>query len=220
MTLQKENDSFTLKNKVLYKGNKMDEKTALEEIQFIRKIVEETKRSVMYNGKDYIFWGFLVIIGMVSMYLLHLYEIYFNYLWVWVGLIPIGWVYSLYNSFKIKEKHPSTYAGKLIASVWGAAGIAMTILGFIGPVTGAINPMTIAPVTCIIVGSAYFVSGKIVGENWLRNLSIGWWLGGIVLFSVTSAVSFLIMAFLMLFFQTIPGILIYRKYKKEMMVKS
>lgn len=218
--MQKENDSFTLKNKVLYKGNKMDEKTALEEIQFIRKVIEDTKRNVMYNGSDYIFWGILIIVGMLSMYLFHINQIYFNYIWIWAVLISVGWIYSLINRKSIKERHPSTYAGKLIGSVWFAAGIAMTIIGFIGPVLEAINPMAISPIACIITGSAYFISGVIVEVKWIRNLSFGWWIGGIVLLKVISMESFLIMAFLMLFFQTIPGIIMYKKYKQEMSAKS
>ncbi len=198
----------------------MDEKTALEEIQFIRKVIEDTKRNVMYNGRDYIFWGILVIFGMMATYLFHLNQIYFNYIWIWVVLIPIGWIYSFINRKSIKEQHPSTYAGKLLGTVWLAAGIAMTIIGFIGPVLGAIKPMAISPIACIITGSAYFISGIIVEEKWIRNLSFGWWIGGIVLLRVVSAESFLIMAVLMLFFQTIPGILIYKKYKEEMAAKS
>jgi len=198
----------------------MNEKTALEELQYIRKIIEETKKTVLYNGKDYIFWGVLVIVGMMSTYLFHMGGVHFNYFWIWVVLIPIGWVYSFYNRMKVKEKHPSTYAGKLIGAVWTAAGIAMTIVGFIGPVLGAIKPMAISPVACMITGCGYFVSGKIVEVKWLSNLSIGWWLGGILLFYITTIESFLIMAMLMLFFQTIPGIVIYRKYKQDIAAKQ
>jgi len=40
----------------------MDEKTALEEIRFIRSVMEESKKSIVYNGKDYIFWGIMFIL--------------------------------------------------------------------------------------------------------------------------------------------------------------
>ncbi|MGD1045690.1 MAG: hypothetical protein ABR936_10245 [Bacteroidota bacterium] len=193
----------------------MDEKKALEEIQFIRNVIEEGKKSVVYNGKDYIFWGVIVIVGMMSTYIFQMSHVYFNYFWIWVVLIPIGWIYSLYNRRVHKIKFPSTYAGRLMASIWGAAGIGMTIIGFLGTFSGTIKPMAISPILSIIMGSAYFISGKVVGVKWISYLSFGWWIGGLILFYVTSVYSFLIMALLMLFFQTIPGILIYRKYKKE-----
>ncbi len=194
----------------------MDEKTALEELQFIRKIVDEGKRSVVYNGKDYIFWGIIVIAGMMATFIAHMNHLYFNYFLIWVVLIPIGWAYSLYNRREHKIKFPSTYAGKLIAAVWGSAGIAMTIIGFIGTSSGTIKPMAISPILSIIMGAAYYISGKIVDIKWISMLSLGWWIGGIVLLYVTNVYSFLIMALLMLFFQTIPGIIIYKNYKEEM----
>jgi hypothetical protein len=197
----------------------MDEKTALEEIQFIRSIMEESKKSIIYNGKDYIFWGVIVIAGMMSTYIFQMSHVYFNYFLIWVVLIPIGWIYSFYNGRVHKIKFPSTYAGKVMASIWGAAGIAMTIIGFLGTYSGTIKPMAISPILSVILGSAYFISGKVVGAKWISYLSFGWWIGGVILLFVTSIYSFLIMALLMLLFQTIPGILIYRKYKKEMELK-
>lgn len=198
----------------------MDQKTALEELQLIRKLIEETKKSVVYNGKDYIFWGILVVVGMMLTYTFHIMEAGINSFWIWIVLIPIGWAFSFYNRSKMKEKYPSTYAGKLIGAVWGAAGISMTIIGFVGPSMGAINGSAISPILCIIMGSAYFVCGIILEVRWIKNLSFGWWLGGILLFYVRSIESLIIMASLMSFFQTIPGIIIYRKYKKDMLVKS
>ena len=197
----------------------MDEKTALEEIQFIRSIMEESKKSILYNGKDYIFWGVIVIVGMMSTYFFLISHVYFNYFWIWVVLIPIGWIYSLYNRRVDKIQFPSTYAGRVMSSIWGAAGIAMTIIGFLGTYSGTIKPMAISPILSIILGSAYFISGKVVGAKWISYLSFGWWSGGVILLFVTSIYSFMIMALLMLLFQTIPGIIMYRKYKKEVEVR-
>lgn len=198
----------------------MDEKTALEELQYIRKVIDEGKRSVVYNGKDYIFWGIIVILGMMATFISILNKIHFNYFLIWVVLIPIGWFYSLYNKREHKIKFPTTYAGRLIGAIWGSAGIAMTIIGFIGYSLGAIKPMSISPLCAVIMGSAYFVSGKIVDVKWISMLSIGWWAGGVLMFYITNVYSFLIMALLMLFFQTIPGIFIYKNYKEEMAAKE
>jgi hypothetical protein len=198
----------------------MDEKTALEELKYIRKIIEETRQSVVYNGKDYIFWGILVIVGMMSMYIFILNGIYFKYFYIWLVLISIGWAFSIYNGRKQEAKFPSTFAGKLIGNVWGVSGIAITIIGFVGTVSGMINPMAISPIACIIMGGAYYLTGKLCEANWMSKLAYGWWMGGIALLFIRTIESFLIMSLLMLFFQTIPGIIIYRRYKKEIMVKS
>lgn len=193
----------------------MDEKKALEEIQFIRKIIDESKSSIVYNGLDYIFWGVIIIVGMLSTYLFHINKVYFNYFWIWVIIIPIGWIFSITNKIRNQKKFPSTFTGKLLGSLWASAGISMTVIGFIGVIAGSIKAMSISPIACAIMGSAYYTTGKVAGVKWLGWLSIGWWLGSVLLFYVATVESFLIMSILMFFFQTIPGFIMYKKYKKE-----
>jgi len=91
----------------------------------------------------------------------------------------------------------------------------MMVIGFIGTSSKIITPWAISPLICLIVGGAYFVSGTIVGSKWFRNISYGWWIGGIVMMFVVSYQQFLMMALLMLFFHTIPGIILYKRYKRE-----
>ena len=192
----------------------MDEKLALEELQFIKKVIEESKRSIVYNGMDYIIWGALVIIGMLSTYSLAVSGIRFNFLYVWLMLIPIGWGFSFYNRKYCTGKSPKTITTKAIGAVWFGAGICMTLVGFGGPVLGGMHGMFISPVLAIICGGGYFVAGRILDSKPTTYLSLGWWIGGIILFMVHSINQMLIMSALMLFFQTIPGILVYRKYKR------
>jgi hypothetical protein len=90
----------------------------------------------------------------------------------------------------------------------------MTLLGFIGPMTSGIKHMFIAPVLSVSLGTGYYITGKIIEAKWVSNIALGWWIGAIVLFLYPGIHSILIMALMMLFFQTIPGIFIYRKYKK------
>lgn len=193
----------------------MDEKKALEELQFIRKVIEESKKTMIHDGKEYIFWGVLVIVGMILTYVFYLIHIFFNFIWIWVVLISIGWVFSLYNKKKWKEKQKSTFSRRIISTVWGAAGIGMTMLGFIGSFSGAIKPVFISPILSVVLGMAYLITGTIVEAKWVSYLSIGWWSGAIIMFFFPGIHSLLIMALSMLLFQTIPGIIIYRKYKRE-----
>ena len=130
-------------------------------------------------------------------------------------LIPIGWGYSLFNRVRQKVKYPSTFVGKIISSVWGAAGIGMTLIGFVGIYSKTISPNSISPILCIIMGGAYFVTGIAIESKWFRNLSFAWWIGGVVLLYVVTIEALLIMAFLMLAFQVIPGLIVYNKFKKE-----
>jgi hypothetical protein len=198
----------------------MDEKTAIDELQFIKKVIEDSRKSMTYNGLDYIFWGILVIIGMLIQYFAILSQVYFNFFWIWAVLIPIGWVFSFYNARSKKEKLPRTFSGRIISAVWGAIGFGMTLLGFIGTMSGAIKPWFISPLLSVFLGTGYYITGKIVEAKWISNLAFCWWIGAIVMFYYHGVHSIMMMALMMLFFQTIPGIIIYIKFRKEQEVKS
>ncbi len=192
----------------------MDENFALEELQFIKKVIEESKRSIVYNGMDYIIWGALVIVGMLITYALAVTGLPFNFLYVWLLLIPVGWGFSYYNRKNCTGKAPKTITSKAIGAVWLGAGISMTLIGFGGPVLGHMHGIYISPVIAIICGGSYFIAGRILDSKPTMYLSLGWWIGGIILFLVHDINQMLIMAALMLFFQTIPGIMVFRKYKR------
>jgi hypothetical protein len=193
----------------------MDEKTAMDELQFIKKVIEDTKKSMTYNGMDYIVWGIIVIAGMLIQYGALLAHYYFNFFWIWSILIPVGWAFSIFNGKSKKEKMPHTFTGRIISALWGATGISMTLLGFIGTMSGGIKPVFVSPVLSVALGTGYYVTGKIIEAKWVSNIAIGWWIGSIVMFIYPGIHSVLIMALMMFFFQTVPGIIIYRKYKKE-----
>lgn len=196
----------------------MENQTALEDLQYIRKVIENSKRALVYNGRDYIFWGILVIIGLISTYALIEYQVYFNYFWIWLALVAVGWIFSLIGSKKSKVGMPRTFSDRIVGSVWLSTGIAMSILGFIGPVSKAFHPVFISPLLSVVLGTAYFITGNIFESRWFTYLSIGWWAGAMVMFFFPGAHSLFIMALMMLFFQTIPGIVLYKKYKQAMAV--
>ncbi len=194
----------------------MDENSALDEIKFIKKIIEDSKQTTIDDGKGYIFWGIIVTIGLLSNYLTYILEIKISFIWIWIILIGFGWVYSIFSYF-FKEKKPKSYnfASKLFHSIWLSCGVAMTIVGFVGVFSGAIDGMFISPIISSILGIGFMLSGYIYNLNWVKLLSVGWWAGAIVMFIFPGVYSILIMAFMMLAFQVIPGLVIYNKFKKE-----
>ncbi len=128
---------------------------------------------------------------------------------VWIGLIAIGWGYAYFESRKHKRiKSTTSLTGKILGGVWLACGISMTILGFIGTISGAIRGVYVSPVLCLVLAIAYFVTGVVYDYKWQRNLSIGWWAGAIVMFFYPGAYSTLIMALMMIAFQIAPGIIL------------
>ncbi len=194
----------------------MDENTALDEIKFIKKIIEDSKRTVINDGIGYIFWGLIVTIGLLADYLIFVLQVNLSFIWVWVVLIGFGWIYSFISYFRKGKKHRShNFASMLLRSIWLACGIAMTIVGFVGVFSGAIGGVFVSPLISSILGIGFMMSGYIYNLNWVKYLSAGWWVGAIVMFIYPGIQTILIMAFMMLAFQVVPGIIIYNKFKKE-----
>jgi hypothetical protein len=194
----------------------MEKQKAELEISMIKQIMDDSKKIVVDDGKGYIIWGVLIVIGLLGTYFLILSKLY-NYIgWLWIVSIGAGWIYTiLVNAFKDHKKKARTFAGKILGALWFSCGISMTLLGFVGTGTGSYGAYTISPLMAVVLGVAYFVTGVIYGLPWVRNLSIGWWIGAVVTFIWTGMYSLLVFAAMMIVLQIIPGIILYSKFKKE-----
>lgn len=195
----------------------METKQAELEITLIKKIMQDSRKIIAFNGVDYIVWGILVLIGLLFTYISIVIKEQVYILWSWVILMGIGWIYSLSVHFiGSKEVRNWTLAGKLLGGIWLSSGIAMLIIGFIATFTGAIKGWGIAPTISVILGIAYFASGIIYGHPWVKYLYIGWWGGAVLMYMYPGRHTLLIFAGMMILFQIVPGILFYIKWKKEL----
>lgn len=193
----------------------MNEKVAAEELAFIKNIINESRKSFALNGKPYIFWGILIVMGLGLEYLRGIDVFDFKYMFfVWIVLVGIGWGYAYIDSRKHKKKSKFySLADRLIGGVWLASGISMTIVGLLATISGAINGVYVSPVISLILAIAYFVTGIVYDYNWQRNLSIGWWAGAIYMFFFPGEHTTLIMAIMMILLQIVPGIILLNKVK-------
>ena len=195
----------------------MESKQAELELSVIKKIMEDSRNVVCNNGWHYIFWGIVVSAALIANYIMILVNANDNYIgWMWLILMIAASVISgLWERRKEKQRHVKTFAGKLLGSLWFAAGIAMFMFGFAGTVSGAYNPVYICPIISTVLGVTYFASGEIQQLKWQKWLSVCWWAGAVGLFFFPSVHTLLIFAFMLVFLQTIPGIILNRKYKRE-----
>jgi hypothetical protein len=135
---------------------------------------------------------------------------------MWLVTMIAGAIIDIFiGRHQEKKSRVKTFAGKLLGSLWLASGIAMFTFGFIGPATGAYNPVFICPIISIALSVSYFTSGAIQQIRWLRYVAIGWWAGGVILFIFPSIHTLLIFAIMLVLFQIIPGIILNLKAKRE-----
>jgi hypothetical protein len=195
----------------------MTELNAHQELAFIKKVMEDSRRIICDDGKSFIFWGILISFGMLITYLKVAGDWGINLGWFWPVLIALGWIGTMAVELKAKKKRAtSTFAARILGSVWISCGVAMTILGFAGSLTNAYNGVFISPIISVVLGIGYLITGVIHGKKWVSLLSIGWWLGALLMFYLQNLETLLIMTGMMIFLQTIPGILIYKESKREL----
>ncbi|MCH7611756.1 MAG: hypothetical protein IIB45_00150 [Candidatus Marinimicrobia bacterium] len=193
----------------------MTKETIQDDLAFIKKIVEESRKNVCASGIHLIVWGILVSIGlMVSWFLVTYYPIERGNEWFhWALVITGGWLFELIYGWKVDSKRPvRTYAEKADGMLWLSIGITMTILGFVGGVTGAINTHFLSPIFSTTLAIGYFTSGVLYDVKWVRNLAFGWWAGAIIMFIFPGLYHLLLMTGMMIVFQTIPGYIIYKNW--------
>jgi len=195
----------------------MTELNAHQELAFIKKVMEDSRRIICDDGKSFIFWGILISFGMLITYLKVAGDWGINLGWFWPVLIALGWIGTMAVELKAKKKRAtSTFAARILGSVWISCGVAMTILGFAGSLTNAYNGVFISPIISVVLGIGYLITGVIHGKKWVSLLSIGWWLGALLMFYLQNFETLLIMTGMMIFLQTIPGILLYKESKREL----
>ncbi len=194
----------------------MEVQKAEYELTYIKGLMEESRRSLAENGIGYILWGILVVIGIMFNYLRLMDITSINPTYVWIAVVGLGWIITIVGISKEKKTFKArTISDKVLGAVWFSAGLSMTMVGFAGTMSGTISGYGILPLMSVILGIAYFVSGTVYGEKWIRFIGFGWWITSAVFMYWKSIHSLAIFAGLMVLFQIIPGLYFYNKWRKQ-----
>jgi hypothetical protein len=192
----------------------MDRQGALKEITFIKKVIEESRNSIIYHA-SYLFWGVAITIALITTYVLINYQAFSIIPWIWIVAVLAGWVYSGYAiSHGVNKKRVKTFVEKLTGSVWLAVGITATLVSWTGVFSNAFDGVFLSPLISSIIGIAYFVTGVAHNKNWFRNLAYGWWIGAFFLFLFPSDYSTLIMAGMIVGLQIVPALILRKELKQ------
>lgn len=186
-----------------------------EELAFLRKIITDSRRSVVDNGMTFIVWGVLVTIGVGAIYVELLSNSWKWSGWVWLVCIAGGIAYSIYHGAREVKQPVRPFVDKLLGRLWSALGISMAIVAVAGGYSRQISPMAISPLIASFLAVSYYVSGIIYDLKWFRNLAYGWWAGAIVLFAWDSVHTLGLYCLLMIALQIIPGLMLYKRWKEQ-----
>lgn len=193
---------------------------AKQELAFIKKIMADSRKSAICNGKAFILWGILVTIGLLGTYFSIINNSQSTINWLWLLIIVLGWVITIVmESRDAKKAKTKTFAAKILAYVWIGSGIAMTIIGFVGLISGAFSALYINPLISNILAVGFLITGVLYGKTWVSLISLGWWAGAIVMFFWTGLYTFLLMSAMVILFLVIPGVFMFKQYKKELIAE-
>jgi len=197
---------------------RMEKENAFDSLNYIKQIIEDTKKTTVDNGKGFIIWGILISLGLILTYVSIKINLYSYNLYIWIVLIGFGWAYTIFDNLTNKKKKSvRTYTDKVVCSVWTSLGIVMTIMGFIATSVGAIQGVFLTAFMSLQVGTGFFITATIFKQFYMYVIAIIWWIGAIIMMIFPGLYVLPLMGSMMFFFQVVPGIYIYRKYKSQLM---
>ncbi|MBC8193765.1 MAG: hypothetical protein ISR87_03200 [Candidatus Marinimicrobia bacterium] len=197
----------------MIKKNAQDPQAQLD---FIKSIMDDSQKVLADNGMGFIVWGILILLAGLLSFILDQFQMSQYVGWAYVFIVSLGWIYMMsYDRKREKQTIGNPLIRKVIGSIWIAVLLSMTILGFVGGASGAINLDYMSAVMYTVLGTAYFLQGVITGKMWVRNLGLAWWGGSIILFFIEGPAAITLMILMMIGLQIVPGIIFNRQWKSH-----
>lgn len=191
------------------------------EILFIKKIIAESRKSALNNGKYYILWGAVISIASLANYFSFKFNLNINSNYYWGACIFAGWAFSGYWGYKDGKNPKSTgLASKVTPALWASLGITIMVIVLAGIISGSVKYASISPLVAAVAGIGYFTSGAIYSDKMLKILAFCWWGAAAVMFNMHGIEVLLANGIFLILFQVIPGFILFSKWKKDLAVSN
>ncbi len=197
----------------------MDQNQFQEDVQFIKRMIENNRRTIIDNGLNYLITGILVAIGVIISSFPGISSNKKTVTFVWFAIIAIIIISNTIIQYKIgKSKIKRTLITNIYESVWMACGFSVTAITILYFLTWKISLHDFFLIIATILGIGYYLTGVINELSFMKVLAFGWWLGGIlsILWGYIGQENLLPLLFSLLIIplEIIPGIIIYKKWKR------
>lgn len=198
----------------------MEENQIRNDVAYIRSMIENNRRSLVDNGITYISIGIYIVVGVVASYILGIKGMTDYLPPLWLVLMGILITFNLiYKKKHGDRKIPKTFASETFNAVWISCGIPITAISIMYFLVGGIPIQMLFVTISAILGVGYYLTGHINKLPFMKVLAFGWWLGSFAALlwqhiGDETQIS-LFFAGLIFLFEVIPGVVIYRKWKRE-----
>jgi hypothetical protein len=185
--------------------------TETESLKLINEMIGKAKRGYITTGAASIVWGVLIVLCS----LLTWYQAYTKHFFdfdVWL-LVFIAVVPQIY--FSIKEKQKKKFVShdeRTMTFLWTTFGICIFILSFYD---SKFNPNSASTLFMLMYGIPTFITGGVFKFKPMILGGLICWILSVASMYTDFAVDMLLMAACGLFAWLIPGIILWRRYKKQ-----
>lgn len=198
----------------------MEEKQIIEDVQFIKHMLENNQRNLVDNGLSYLINGTCISIGIpIAIYLGYSgHDSSIPYLWMIMMAIMIALNMFINKKFEKKEKR-KTFGSELFKISWASCGVAILIVSILFFTTPHISASAFYCSIAGVLGVGYMLTGIINDLKFMKYLAVVWWAASILagLWIYFSDIMYLGLFFsaLVLIQQLVPGIIIFKKWRAQ-----
>lgn len=189
----------------------MTQHDALQDLAYIRQVMEQTQRYTAAKGVFFVIWGVAVSLALLLTWLQILGHIGGTNFEVWIGTMLVGWLLTMYCAWRQQRESAVPHHARLIGMNWTAIGIAMGLAYFVGVPMKSIGFQAIPGLSALFVGVGIFNTGHLSGIRWLAGVGVVWLLCGGLMLAWPGLHTLLFMALLLLFGQIVPGLVLMRQ---------
>jgi len=189
--------------------------TASANLRLIREVMEGSRTLTAERGDGFILWGVIILLGFLACLLEYLEIFRLPNAAIWTSLVLLGWILTLWLSRRRETAlTASPFSAKLIDEIWISVLVCMTILGFLGSISGVIHPEKLSGILFSVLGIAYWLQGLLMQRSWVKMLALGWWTGSIACFFAPPLLELILGILMMAGLQIVPGILFRREWNR------
>jgi hypothetical protein len=185
-----------------------------EELAFIRKVIRDSRKAAAVDVTPFLVWSGVAVVGAALEYGTSWGGIPVPAVGLWLALIAGAWIYTIWERSRRRRESPATtLAERTLTALWVACWIGMTLLGFVGFMSGYLSRGGIFGAFAAVLGIGMFVSGLLLGETLVRLLAAAWWLASVAFFFWSGPHALALFALLILVLHLIPGIVLQRRWR-------
>jgi len=186
-----------------------------EDLTTIRRLMEESQAAAGEDGRHFLLWGTLTAAGLLGTYAAVTGTLPLDPRWLWGLLLAVGWIGSFWLGYRgHRLARVRTLGRRLLAVVWIAAGVTLSLIAAAGLFGGAVSPRALSGLVSVVIAGAFLVSAVLTGHRWLGGVAAAWWLGGAVMLFLPGLYTLPLLAAMTIALEVVPGVVLYRRSRR------